>query len=433
MAQPLNILAVNVAPEIVSVLKNAVSAAAISDIGSLEDFEKGYEEWQVDNFHIVVCGQGWKEMDTKEIAQTLRMKFRETPMMFAVPENQVQIREELKKNGFSDLFYLPMDFEMFEMRLRELEKVFTGESRRSLVGVSTFDIEPSKTLDFEVNIFLPANNRYVKLSDKGGSLSDEQVNKLVEKNVSKLYIPEDQVGEYNKYVATQLKNLSKNPSDSEKLKDAIRNLFQDILSPEAAQITDGQDLFRQANEIVTLLVPTPQASGLYEELMRNTGDTKSGGLYKTSQRVATIAGLLAIGIGHKAPADVVLAALLCDLGTVGISEKDHYEDAKNPHITETFRILGEKKMTLIPSVRNAIQQHHERYDGTGFPSQTKGFKISKEAQLLSFALQFERVTRVQAGQPRVSIQAAVDVIASTGSIDPELMIELKRVIQPTKK
>ena len=90
-----------------------------------------------------------------------------------------------------------------------------------------------------------------------------------------------------------------------------------------------------------------------------------------------------------------------------------------------MNILGNKRIVLVPEVRDAIQDHHERFDGKGYPANKPGFKLSDEAQILSFAVQFEELTRVITGQPRIFPENAFHQISKNGSINPELIIVIK--------
>jgi HD-GYP domain-containing protein (c-di-GMP phosphodiesterase class II) len=222
-------------------------------------------------------------------------------------------------------------------------------------------------------------------------------------------------------------------------------LFQDLLAPSSAQLDDGRDFAAQAAEVVSALVPRTEAvRDLYEQLLRQMGDAHEG-LYQRAQRVAAVAGLIALGVGQCKPEDVVLAALLCDIGTVLLDEDLHTRSydtsafralgeperkAVSAHVATSLQTLADKKMAILPKVRTAIQQHHEKYDGSGYPGAIKGPKIAREAQILSVALQLDLLTAVRPGQARVTPAGAIKAIAGNGSIGPDLMSELNVMIKP---
>ena len=84
-----------------------------------------------------------------------------------------------------------------------------------------------------------------------------------------------------------------------------------------------------------------------------------------------------------------LAGLLQDLGKVKIPQRILLKNAKlSPtefeiaklHIEEGLRIL-EKNTDIPPSVIEVIAQHHERYDGSGYPNNMDGEQIQIRAQI----------------------------------------------------
>ncbi len=441
MSSQLKVLVVNLQPEILALVKAVIPESQLFEVHSVEAFEEHYDQWAPADFDLLLCGLGWEILNIFEIGQNLRMKFRSTPMVFAAPQGMVQDRDLLKKNGFVEFFYWPMDIEYFSTYLRNLERVIKGITKEVFVSVSTYNLEADQVLDFDLCVYFPLNDKYIKVSQRGQCLSSQQITRLKERSVSQVFIPESQLANYHNYVARLLKEYSKNPDQTEKLVDTIRNLFHDLLSPGLVQLDEGRDLADQARKIVLSLLPTSTASDLHEELTKKTGDVQAG-LYRRSQKVATIAGLLALKIGHKAPEDVVLAGLFCDLGSAGVSDDLHHKDRyqmtpdekllADSHINLTLQILGEKRVSIVPAVRQAIQQHHERFDGSGYPLGIKGHKISQEAQILALATQIESLTTLRPGHSRVSPTEALDCIGRTGTIDPQLVRQIKIFVQPRK-
>lgn len=437
MAEAIRVLAIDVKPEIQKLVKAGLVNCSIYEVLNSEMFESQYESWNPTNFDLIVCGPGWDGLGAGEIAQTLKMQFGETPILFVTDDSHVQVRSALQKNGFLDLFYIPMDTEIFLLCLADLEAVITGMPKTKLIGVSMLDISPGEKLDFDVSVFFPMNNKFIKLTKKGGQMTEQQVGHLKANSVSKLYIPEDQMENYNKYLAEQLKKTNGSPTEEKKLQNTIRNLFHDLLSPELANIQDGNNFSNTAKSVVAALLPKSPASNLNEQLLRLI-DEHHTGVYITSQKVAAISGLLALAMGLS-PEEVILSALLCDIGLVGLPldlhEKDYLtlspaeKEIISSHVARTLKILGEKKVALAPNVRNAIQQHHERFDGKGFPANLPGLKISTEAQILSFALQFEKYSAIRPGQKRVTSLEAVEKIGSTGSINPDIIYRIKLLLE----
>jgi HD-GYP domain-containing protein (c-di-GMP phosphodiesterase class II) len=62
-------------------------------------------------------------------------------------------------------------------------------------------------------------------------------------------------------------------------------------------------------------------------------------------------------------------------------------DRKNyaKHVESTLSIIADYGPKIPPRVSAIIQQHHEKFDGTGYPKKLEGFRIDDISQLLAVA------------------------------------------------
>jgi HD-GYP domain-containing protein (c-di-GMP phosphodiesterase class II) len=121
-------------------------------------------------------------------------------------------------------------------------------------------------------------------------------------------------------------------------------------------------------------------------------------------QVASFSVLFALSFGRisqEVLADIALAALLHDIGLtqlpaqvvrmswaeqqgrsrMHVRARQQYER----HVDESLRLLDEIGASVRPQVRTLIQQHHERFDGAGYPLQLQRFQINDIAQLIGMA------------------------------------------------
>jgi len=83
-----------------------------------------------------------------------------------------------------------------------------------------------------------------------------------------------------------------------------------------------------------------------------------------------------------------------------------------------------EKMTFLPAdVPAAVLHHHERYDGTGYPTGLVGENIPLTARIVAIADVFDALTSARSYKPAWSYQAATEhLIAGAGSqFDPWLV------------
>lgn len=162
----------------------------------------------------------------------------------------------------------------------------------------------------------------------------------------------------------------------------------------------------------------------------NKVHAESPGEKMHAQKVSALSHDFAAFIGLD-PADIETldrAGFLHDIGKVIIDPKtrdaaeeiidDRHIDMRQHPLTG-FRILGFCEKTA--SFAADILQHHEHWDGSGYPRKIKGEEISLNARILSLTEYFERLTSNFYGDGISSRQALEKINRLAGSrFDPQL-------------
>lgn len=73
-------------------------------------------------------------------------------------------------------------------------------------------------------------------------------------------------------------------------------------------------------------------------------------------------------------------------------------------------ILEEMKGSYVEKVAAIVYQHHERYDGSGYPQRLKGDAILLEAQIVSIADTFDAITSDRPYKKKESVKRAIEEI-----------------------
>ena len=76
-------------------------------------------------------------------------------------------------------------------------------------------------------------------------------------------------------------------------------------------------------------------------------------------------------------------------------------------------------------VLKIIEQHHERWNGRGYPMELKGAAIYPESQLIAIADELEYSTQVRPGKTRTPLKTALEKILSSPGYDPKLLEQLR--------
>jgi len=137
------------------------------------------------------------------------------------------------------------------------------------------------------------------------------------------------------------------------------------------------------------------------EVLANAMDSKDAYTHGHSRRVAAYAVDIAkaLGMNDTQVGDLEIAALLHDIGKIGIRDsilckpgrltKDEYEIIKT-HPVISGKIL--EPVDFLKGLIPVIRYHHERYDGNGYPDGLKGEDIPLGARIIAVADTFDAMT-----------------------------------------
>jgi HD-GYP domain-containing protein (c-di-GMP phosphodiesterase class II) len=81
----------------------------------------------------------------------------------------------------------------------------------------------------------------------------------------------------------------------------------------------------------------------------------------------------------------------------------------------------------------AVQYHHERYDGSGYPSGLKGSNIPLDARILAIADSFDAMTSSRPYRDKMTVEDALgEIIQCSGTqFDPEIVRVFAKLIGPS--
>lgn len=176
----------------------------------------------------------------------------------------------------------------------------------------------------------------------------------------------------------------------------------DVLSKNFARVRAGQPLDADSikattNKLLIASIAHPNTLTLLSQL-----EEKDSSLERKSLDVAILSlsfGRL-LGLPKAQLHQLGMSALLHDIGMLKIPEtllqqKETLSVSQMISIQKHVHIgcqMLQQTPTLRPLIRT-VAYHHERFDGTGYPSGLKGRKIPLEARILAIVTTFEALTR----------------------------------------
>ena len=198
----------------------------------------------------------------------------------------------------------------------------------------------------------------------------------------------------------------------------VRDLVTDLEQPNPASriMLRTQEVAKNVDQIVLELMTQP-------ELMVNLIDIRLEDDYLFGHSVnvcvlSLVTGISA-GLSNRQLVNLGVGAILHDVGKGVLPRNILYKPGPltnsefavvKTHTSEGFSIL--KDMT---NARDVAHEHHERYDGSGYPNGKKGEAISYNAQIVAVCDVFDAVTSDRVYRAANPVHEAVELIAGSGN------------------
>jgi HD-GYP domain-containing protein (c-di-GMP phosphodiesterase class II) len=244
----------------------------------------------------------------------------------------------------------------------------------------------NKNIDFDLYLRSDTNghSNYILFCLGNEHFTEEKREYLLNKNIDRLYISDKDVDKYLNYQETNLQNIIQDGTKHSSEKSGVvynvaKNIVMDLLDdPKCGKNSDRASKWVN-NTVSHILNDENTFSGLFDVTVKNYH------VYTHSVNVSVIgllfgkylllkehdlnclgAGLLFHDVGKiEIPANVINKSSR-------LTEKEFYEIKRHPklgldHLEFKGKIDGRTLKTVI--------QHHENYDGTGYPYNVSGDDI----------------------------------------------------------
>lgn len=152
--------------------------------------------------------------------------------------------------------------------------------------------------------------------------------------------------------------------------------------------------------------------------------SKDAYLFQHSFNVAVLAGIMGIakGFNRNQLEELGIGALLFDIGMTKVPASIIAREGRltpdefalvRSHTTEGFDILRKYHDISVVSAHCALQ-HHERFNGSGYPRGLKGSEIHMYAQIVGLADTFDALTSPRPHRKRYTSSEAIEFLFAAG-------------------
>ena len=289
-----------------------------------------------------------------------------------------------------------------EREISGVAAAYVGNSWRAVAGIGRY--ENAENHDLEEIIQDETLNHIQNAIESGqsGKYGDNYV----------AYFP-DRLGNQNILLVEGVRDI-----DGESLK--LMDLFVRNISIASENVCLHADLDETQREIIFLL------GEAVEVRSHETG-------YHV-RRVAEISRILATGLGLDAEeADLLKqASPLHDLGKIGVPDAILNKQGKltddelcimRSHAEIGHRMLQGSKRQLLQAAANVAHQHHERWDGAGYPQGLKGEEIHLYGRITSVADVYDALLSPRCYKPAWPQERVLEYFRKErgGQFDPKIV------------
>ena len=395
---------------------------------------------------VLLIGGDWPHSPgLVELCKELRQVLPETELVYFGRSLPTVHLEQAQQLGVAEYIVGEPDIDKLSILLgRHLDI----SSKQDLRPVFLMDLRPGDTLAFNTYLYLPMNRKYIKFTGVGGGIDPQRLEKLKERGQVQIYVEAKDLTAFYRYAAERLKSLNAREAVKmglterrEKLVSIVGDLLHALFdSSQESTHEQGKDLLACCQGIIANFITNGRHDDWYDRVLAAAGSTRDR--YQYASTVSTLAALFALGADMEHPEDLAYAGLFADLGLTRLPTEISTKSAAQMTATEraiyfthpeqSVTYLRQRKVPVKDTILRAIREHHEAYDGSGYPRGVHGDEISQEGQILAFAVLFVELTWPQFGRSPVSPVVALEQIARQKVVSPELIKKLQALF-PVKR
>ncbi|WP_372651554.1 HD-GYP domain-containing protein [Halobacteriovorax sp.] len=251
------------------------------------------------------------------------------------------------------------------------------------------------------DIYLLINEKYLKYKNAGEQIGKQRYDEFLNKDLKEVYIligdipsfiewmktsKEDSINELVAEVGEENRELVET---REEIKETVYEVFADREINSAVV----EHLQNVTENFINKAKQMKESSSILAKLVKHNRS-----LADHSVNVANLSIYLAMSLGHGHQLvleNIYLGALLHDYGKAKIPSKvlDNPSGSLYQQAIEFHPIKGAKSARSIPSIKDPvaviIEQHHEQYNGKGFPKGLAGKDIYELSQIVALANHYD--------------------------------------------
>jgi HD-GYP domain-containing protein (c-di-GMP phosphodiesterase class II) len=300
----------------------------------------------------------------------------------------------------------------------------TFETTKGYFKISLAQLKEDVGYPFPLYIYLARSERFILRHNVGETLTETLLKKHENDGLSTFWCPKEFNSAWLNYLhgETSAKNPAGHTSlesdfttrlipslmDDDKVSETekvniLTQISQTLLSDLISIADDSPEVAKRAYEncghfgaqITQVALQTPSIRILYDSTLLLV---RSHGQHSSLNSFLSVAFALSSGFGDRGSiTDLAIGSLIQDIGLLKlkpslvatperrrtIMEKEAYQQ----HVAIGLDLLEKRGIPITEGIRAIVAQHHEHFDGSGYPNRLSGLAIHPLAQIVAFANQ----------------------------------------------
>lgn len=264
------------------------------------------------------------------------------------------------------------------------------DAAESLLGIASVDVA----------VYLPGSkgNTAVLYREEGSGLQKPDFNRLRQTGVRTILVHGEDLGKYEALLEDNLSNLLADASiPAEHKASCVHEVGTAVVRELISSEDTTQAVERASNLLDTIMEGVLSQPSVAANLLCMSGhhQTTASHMFAVST-LAILLGAEVMGRDEKALREIGLAGMLHDLGKLQIDRAIlNKQTPLTPeelriiqhHPIESVRLLSSNN-TITEQVKQMILQHHERFDGRGYPLGLGGDELMTGSKIISIVDSF---------------------------------------------
>lgn len=300
-----------------------------------------------------------------------------------------------------------------------------------LIAIPSLDPQGETALPFDLFVRLPLSNRVILYRREGRSLDQELFEKAPERQLN-FFVQRTEYARYLEHAAREFLSLLSQPAARPRLRAAAGR----VLTNAASQATpaEARDLMTHLGDVVGRFVremalekDSASRPGLFLKFAR----LAEGGtdFQRHPLNVASLTVMICLGLGihdQKTLVEISLAGLLHDIGLTQLPVaviRDSHDDRHISSVSKALLklhpqgaldLLWNRGIQVSKLMEQMILQHHEQYNGSGYPRGLSGEAVHPLAQILRIA---DDLDEIIARAPAGKLEHRISLLFHSYSVD----------------